>query len=387
LSACLDSDGAQHLYVHVPFCRARCAYCDFASEVLPAARKRRAALYVARLLEELKERRALLAPPLETIYVGGGTPTRLPPDQLLQLVQALGGLLAPVGEFTVEANPGTLDGPLLDRLRRSGVTRLSLGIQSFQAPSRRALGRRVSGREIEQAVAAVKQAGWEDWNLDLIFAIPGQDWDSARADLEAAVSTGAPHLSLYDLSYSETYAAWLAARYGPSARSDAESFAEEHYQRAVAFLEAFGYKRYEVSNFAQRGHECRHNLAYWRGCDYVGLGASAVSTIGGNRWANPPAVADHLARRPPEHEGLSPGTKMFERAMLGLRTAEGVDRGSVEAMLEGEALKMVEQRGYARERYGRLSLSPRGMNLANAVLAAILRSDETTETSRSSRLP
>ena len=372
--------GVGNLYVHLPFCRSRCAYCDFASEPLrPAESAATARRYRERLHEELLARRGLLAPQVETVYVGGGTPTFFPRGPLLDLLAELGDLLVPGGEFTVEANPGTVDLGLLEQLAQTGVTRISMGVQSFRSAFRRTLGRAVSGRQIEEALGAMRAAAWQDWNLDLIFGIPGQNMPAVLADLEAATAARPPHLSLYDLTYTRDYAVRVAHRLGPDARARAAEFAEDHYQEAVERLQAEGYRRYEVSNFARAGHECRHNLACWRGRDYVGLGASAVSTVGEERWANPCSVDAYLAREGPTLEHLGGETKAVERAMLGLRTAEGVPWAEVSDVVDLAALEPLEAAGFASRRCGTLFLSPRGLNVSNAVLTAILRLRDTLD--------
>lgn len=364
---------ARHLYVHIPFCSARCAYCDFASEpVGPHLRAARVGAYFRALRAELARRAPSLAPALDTVYVGGGTPTAVPPELLLPWLEELGAWMAPGGEFTVEANPDTLTLGLLRSLEACGVTRLSLGVQSFSAELCRNLGRRIPPDRLEAALAAVRAVGWPEWNLDLVFGIPGQDWRAAAYDLDRAVAVGPTHISLYDLTYTEAYDRLVAARLGERARSEAEAFAESHYAEAVARLEAAGYRRYEVSNFALPGHECRHNLAYWRGCDYVGLGAAAVGTVGRLRRRNPPTVRGYLAGVTPEEEVLTPRVRLFERAMLGLRTAEGVPEWEVRPVLDPQGVEVMVERGLLVRRCATLSLSPRGLDLSTAVLAAVL---------------
>ncbi len=367
-----DEAGARHLYVHVPFCLSRCGYCDFASEPLgPHLRAGRVARYMEALRAEFETRAHLLASSLETVYLGGGTPTALSPKLLLPWVSRLGRRLAPGGELTVEANPGTIDAGMLAGLAAAGVTRLSVGVQSFSARLRRNLGRRTTDEQIAGALAMVRQAGWTDWNVDLVFGIPGQEAEAAR-DVQRAVAAGPTHVSLYDLTYTEAYARWVKARLGEGARERAEAFAETAYSEAVARLEAAGYRRYEVSNFALPGHECRHNMAYWRGRDYVGLGASAVSTAGLERWRNPPSVCGYLGGDEPDREALTPQVRLFERAMLGLRTIEGVSEEDVGPVLDTALLDALVERGLVLRRCATLSLSSRGLDVSSAVLAAIL---------------
>lgn len=395
----------KHLYVHIPFCRSRCAYCDFASEpVGPHERAGRVEGYLEALRAELAmhmaaeggavlragaaggpraaTRAAVLAGafptgPVETIYVGGGTPTALPGEALVELVQELAALQrsAPNGappEFTLEANPGTIDAALLGRLAVAGVTRLSLGVQSFVPALRAALGRRVAQKEIEAALAAIAETDWREWNLDLVFGIPGQTWPEAAADLDAAVAAGPAHISLYDLTYTPVFQARVEAVLGAHAPLAAATFAERHYAEAVARLEDAGYRRYEVSNFALPGHECRHNQAYWRGEDYLGIGAAAVSTAGGERRTNPRSVKDYLAGRPPRIEVISSAIRMWEKAMLGLRTSDGVEEAAVLPVLDREARGRLLAQGCLERRCGRLRLNPGFLDVSNAVISALL---------------
>jgi oxygen-independent coproporphyrinogen-3 oxidase len=365
-----------HLYVHIPFCRSRCAYCDFASEpVGPHARAGRVERYLGLLRAELAERGGEGA--FETIYVGGGTPTVLPADDLISLLRDLARRLegAPGSrepEFTVEANPDTIDAPLLERLAEAGVTRLSLGMQSFAPALRAALGRRVTGREVAAALAAVASTGWRDWNLDLVFGIPGQTWTDAAADIDAAVAAGPTHVSLYDLTYTPAFHARVEATLGAGAREAAGASAERHYAQAGARLQAAGYRRYEVSNFALPDYECRHNQAYWRGDDYLGVGAAAVSTIGGERRTNPRPVADYLAGRPPVVEELSPRTRLWEGVMLGLRTSEGIDEDAALPVLDEAARDRLLTQGCLERRYGKLRLNPGFLDVSNTVIGALL---------------
>jgi len=370
----------RHLYVHIPFCRSRCAYCDFASEPLAAHdRAGRVERYLEVLRRELRSHLSERADgdgegdlwlPLKSVYLGGGTPTALPADDLLELVRDLAALQP--GEFTVEANPGTIDAGLLEGLAAAGVTRLSLGVQSFAPALRAALGRRVSQKEIDGAIAALGGTGWREWNLDLVFGIPGQSWCEAVADLEAAVATGPAHISLYDLTYTPAFQRRVEAGLGAGARRAAGAFAEQYYAEAAACLEAAGYHRYEVSNFALPGHECRHNQAYWRGEDYVGIGAAAVSTAGGERRTNPRSVAGYLAGHSPQIERLSPATRLWEKAMLGLRTSEGIDEAAVLPVLDIAARDRLLSQGCVERRCGKLRLNPGFLDTSNTVISALL---------------
>jgi oxygen-independent coproporphyrinogen III oxidase len=389
----------RHLYVHVPFCRARCAYCDFASEpVGPHLRAGRVAAYLERLRAELRESSGAGAQSgvasgaggscVETIYLGGGTPTVVPRELLLPLVADLAALQAGVEapEFTIEANPGTIAAGLLAELGECGVTRVSLGVQSFAPRLRAALGRRTTQSEIEAALHALRAAGaatggrrLRGWNLDLVFGIPGQTWAEAAADIDTAMAAGPTHISLYDLTYTTAYAARVARTAGAGARDAAGAFAEEYLPAAAARLAAGGYRRYEVSNFALPGRECRHNLGYWRGEDYLGIGASAVSTIGLERRTNPATVTAYLAGDAPAVEALTPHTRLWEKAMLGLRTAEGVVEAEVLPVVDGAALDRLLARDCVERACGRLRLNPGFLDVSNTVISTLLAPPEESD--------
>ena len=398
----------KHLYVHIPFCRSRCAYCDFVSEpVGPHARAGRVERYLTALGAELGNHVGGVLKPgeVETIYVGGGTPTVLPGESLVALVHDLAALQhgrgaedrrtaeagirarastgsaaevetatarAPAHELTLESNPGTVDAGLLERLMAAGVTRLSLGVQSFSPALRRVLGRKVTQKEIEGALAAVAATGWQEWNIDLVFGIPGQSWQDAAADVEAAVTAGPTHISLYDLTYTDMFEARVEAALGAQARHAAAAFAEGHFAEIVARLQAAGYRRYEVSNFALPAHECRHNQAYWRGDDYLGIGTAAVSTAGGRRRTNPRSVGGYLAGEPPEIEMLSPRTRLWEQAMLGLRTSEGLEESRFVPVIDREARDRLLAQGCLEMHCGKLRLNPGFLDLSNSVISALL---------------
>jgi len=380
----------RHLYVHAPFCRSRCAYCDFASEpVGPHLRSGRVAAYIERLEQELMHRLgrevegAGLPPAVETVYLGGGTPTILPEELLLDLVARLTRLQegAVDPEFTIEANPGTIDAGLLARLGDAGVTRVSLGVQSFSSGLRAALGRHTTREEVTATLRDLAEAAASglrplEWNLDLVFGIPGQTWEAAAADIDAAMAAGPSHISLYDLTYTAEYEARVARAAGPQARAAAVGFAEEYLPAAAARLQVGGYLRYEVSNFALSGHECRHNLGYWRGEDYLGVGASAVSTIGGERITNPRTVEGYLAGEAPGIEALDARTRLWEKAMLGLRTIEGVDEEEVLPVLDRAALERLEAQECVERRCGRLRLNPAFLDVSNTVIASLLAPPE-----------
>src|SRR5680860_909239 len=325
--------GSRHLYIHIPFCPSRCRYCDFASEAIHVGGEYRIERYFRMLHSEIQGFLPELHLPLETVYVGGGTPTAVRRGLLTELLSRIsqrsgsaqgagrgpreegGALIHPDGELTVEANPGTVDAEYLAELMRAGVTRLSLGVQSFHPELLRSLGRRVEINQLDTAIGAVKDVGWLDWNLDLVFGIPGQDRDSMHRDIYSAVQARPTHISLYDLTYTRGYLDYLDQEIQVPFR-DAQQFAEDHYAEAADLLQDAGYLRYEISNFALPGYESKHNQAYWRGRDYAGVGVAAVSTLGGERRTNPDTVDEYLRRRPATLESLSPPLRLEEMGYL-----------------------------------------------------------------------
>ncbi len=361
--------GACHLYVHVPFCARRCDYCDFVSL---AGQRDRHARYVEALLAELELERKTLAPELETVYLGGGTPTFLEPEALRRLLEGLPG----AGELTVEANPETVTPELAGALAEVGVNRVSLGAQSFQPRLLEVLGRRAGPDDVRRAVEVLREAGIDNISLDLLYGIPGQSEADLNADLDEALALAPEHLSCYELEakpgtrFAHSHGAKLAEQ------ADAP---EDHLERIVERLTASGYRWYETANFAriESGRDLRsvHNLGYWRGHDYLGIGIGAVSTAGELRWRNSSSLARYLGalERPPrETEALGEATKLRERLMLGLRLDEPVVLMEVEAVLDREALARFSGLGLVERDGESITLSRRGRLLGGAVSAELL---------------
>lgn len=365
---CSLGPGVRHLYVHLPFCAHRCGYCDFVTLV---GRPSDHPGYVDALLTELLLEQALLTPCLETVYVGGGTPTFIEPDALERLLESL----PPAEELTVEANPETVTPALAQLLRRAGVTRISLGAQSFQPRLLEVLERRASPHDVRRAVYHLRDACFGNVSLDLIYGIPGQSPSDLDRDLEEALRLGPEHLSCYELEAKPgtrfTYA------YGEELARQAEAM-EGYFERVVETLVGVGFRWYETANFCRDGRQARHNLAYWLGRDYLGVGIGAVSTVGRRRWRNTPRLHAYLAalgagRRPPrEHELLPAAVKLRERLMLGLRLDEPLPFDEVEAAVDREALMRLERLGLAERRGGGLALTRRGRFLGGAATAELM---------------
>ncbi len=358
----------RHLYVHVPFCAHHCGYCDFVTLV---GRRGGHSAYVDALLTELELEREALADRLETVYLGGGTPTFTDPDELERLLVAL-----PAGdEVTVEANPETVTAELASRLRRVGVTRVSLGAQSFQPPLLAVLERRAGPEAVRRAFYHLRDASFDNISLDLLYGIPGQSSSDLARDLAEAIALEPEHLSCYELEAKP--GTRFTHAHGQELARQAEAM-EGYFELVVEALVGAGYRWYETANFSRPGREARHNLAYWLGRDYLGLGIGAVSTVGSLRWRNRPGVAAYQrelseGRRPPrEEERLEAGVKRRERLMLGLRLDEPVPLADVNGAVDGEALARMERLGLAERRGAALVLTRRGRFLGGGVTAELL---------------
>ena len=322
-------------YVHIPFCTVRCGYCDFntytASELGSGVSRDS---FVDVLIGEIRMAREILpaaTPPLSTVFIGGGTPTLLPAEQLGAVLAELRAEfgLAPDVEVTVEANPDTLAPAYLSHLLTAGVNRLSIGMQSAVPKILRVLNRTHTPGRPERAVAEALEAGFRHVNLDLIYGSPGETEADFQKSLDAAVGSGADHVSAYALVVEEGTALARQVHHGLLPAPDDDELADRYVQ-ADATLTAAGFSWYEVSNWARTpAAACRHNELYWTGDNWWGLGPGAHSHVGGVRWWNvkhPSSYADLLAaHRSPAagRETLNEQTQLMERIMLGVRRREG----------------------------------------------------------------
>lgn len=325
--------GVRSLYLHVPFCFHKCHYCDFYSIV--DTRDRQEA-FVTRLSAELAALSAW-AGPLETLFVGGGTPSLLRPDLWSRLLDALHrsfdcSPLATRGEFTIECNPETVTPELMRILKGGGVTRVSLGAQSFEARHLKTLERRHDPANVARSLEIARDAGIARQSIDLIFGIPGQSLGEWRRDLDAALSLGTEHLSCYNLTYEPDTAMTARLGRGDFARAD-EDLEVEMYRATLGTLRAAGFERYEVSNYAKPGAECRHNMVYWRQENWLAAGPSASAHVAGHRWKNTPRLETYLREGAggfapiADHEPPAAARALSERLMTGIRVSEGLDAG------------------------------------------------------------
>jgi oxygen-independent coproporphyrinogen-3 oxidase len=374
------SGGARHLYVHLPFCAHRCGYCDF---VTVNGRPWDHDFYVHALLAELELERSLLAPSLDTVFLGGGTPTFTEPGPLVRLLSSLPA----AEEVTIEANPETVTPGLVHLLRERGVTRVSLGAQSFQPHLLAVLERRARPDDVRRAFYSLRDANFDNISLDLIYGIPGQSAADLERDLSEVLALAPEHLSCYELEakpgtrFTHAHGAELARQ------ADAM---ESYFELLVERLTSSGYRWYETANFCRapeltggRDLRARHNLAYWLGRDYLGIGVGAVSTIDGLRWRNKPSLPAYLralrvSEAPPrELESLGPRVRARERVMLGLRLDEPLSLRGLEGAIDPDAVARLERLGLAAAepaaREGpTLRLTPRGRFLGGGVTVELL---------------
>jgi oxygen-independent coproporphyrinogen III oxidase len=364
----MSSGGVRHLYVHLPFCAHRCGYCDFVTLVGRPGEHRS---YVEALLRELEFERGRLAEPLETIFLGGGTPTFTEPAALDRLLAAL----PRATEVTIEANPETLHEGLTPVLARNGVNRVSIGAQTFNAALLDVLGRRARPEDVRRAVHLLRHEGVDNISLDLIYGIPGETASDLERDLEAALALAPDHLSCYELEAKP--GTRFTHAYGEELARQAEAM-EGYFELIVERLVGAGYRWYETANFCRPKREARHNLAYWLGRDYLGIGIGAVSTVGSRRWRNAPRLGAYIAavacgQGPArEVEILDAATKVRERLMLGLRLDEPVALADVEGAVDQDALARAEHLGLAERPPNGLTLTRRGRFVGGAVTAELM---------------
>lgn len=367
------------LYIHIPFCASKCAYCDFAS--FPG-REGDWSRYFDALWGELDGwRPALAGYEIRTAFFGGGTPTLVPAEYIVETLNRARRMapFADDAEVTIEGNPGTLTPEKLAAYRAAGVNRLSLGAQSFDDGLLESLGRIHTAAQIGEAVAMARAAGFDNISLDLMYALPGQTMKQWRETLESAVALGVEHLSAYSLIVEPGTP--MAGRVDRGEARLPDDDAVNAMQRlAVETLAAAGYARYEISNYARPGRECRHNLVYWDRGEYLGLGCAAHSLVDGRRFANPAALDAYLSgvRRTGETR-LTRRDAMEETVMLSTRTVRGLDLSAWRSAFGEDfaagreaALRRLSDAGFIGIEGGFLRLTGRGMEVQNAVVLELL---------------
>lgn len=375
------------LYLHIPYCLSRCHYCDFNTYVLDGPQSRD---YVRALAAEIRHQGGALEEPrrVETIFFGGGTPSLLPAEDLCALLEACRAAFSVAAEveITLEANPETVTAEAFTVLRRAGFNRVSLGVQALHPGLLQVLGRTHTPGRATEAFAAVRAAGFRNVNLDVMFGLPGQSLRDWRETLEGIVRLAPEHLSTYGLTIEEgTFFGRLHRQGG--LRLPPEGLHLAMYREALRSLPAAGYRRYEISNFARPGFECRHNLTYWRQGEYVGLGAGAHGYLGGVRYSNERLPAAYIAAVTRQgtavatREQPSPHEQAEEALMLGLRLADGLDLAAFAARfglpapplppLDPGVLARLEGVGLIETEGGLLRLTEAGLAVSDAVVAEL----------------
>jgi len=368
------AEAIHHIYVHIPFCARICPYCAFYKDLLNRSQTSR---FCEALLRELVGRdhqvRRLLP---STIYFGGGTPTALNVAQVDLLLRGFRETLdlSQLVEWTIEANPGSVSARKAAVLRKFGVNRISLGVQSWDEGLLELLGREHKAQQAKESFRILRDAGFTNINVDLMFGLPGQTVDQWRATLEKTIALQPEHISTYCLTYEED-TEFFARQARGEFRQD-EDMDAEFFEMTMAILENTGYEHYEVSNYARPGFESVHNRAYWLGKDYLGIGPSAVSTIGMQRWQNVCNYRTYIDRvftgesTRGSSESLTHKMKRTERIALGLRTRYGVTSSELndfaQEVHELAALQLL------RETNGNFVLTRRGRALADSVAEAFL---------------
>jgi len=385
------------LYVHTPFCRAKCSYCAFFSVPVGPGGPDRGMLsgYVSALAMEMRQQAGTWAPslnsgPAPSLFFGGGTPSLLGPQGLARVLSLLREhfLLAPDAEITMEANPDSADFELLRTARALGVNRLSLGVQSLDDTALSALGRIHDARQALRAYNDAREAGFDNIGLDLIFGLPGQTPEDWLKTLRQAVDLEPEHLSCYGLTIEPGTPLAAAAR--TLATLPGEDAQAEMFLRGAELLEASGYGQYEISNFARPGRQCRHNLACWQGRDVLGFGPAAVSTMTlpdnaqALRWANPAGMdawealvrADTAGQA--NREALPPEVRAREALMLSLRTTDGLNLAAHKARtgldllgIHADLLEQLMRSELVELTPERLRLTRAGMLLSNSIIRAL----------------
>ncbi len=378
-----STEPAAGLYVHTPYCETKCGYCDFYS--VPAA-GRPTGDVVQRIIRELDLRLERSGLSVRTAFVGGGTPTILPPEQLRPLLEAV-ARAAPDGaleEFTVEANPATVDADKARLLQRSGVTRVSMGAQSFFPAELAALERLHSPDDIAPSVATLREAGIAQLNLDLIFGIPGQTLESWSQSLERAIDLQPDHLACYGLTY-EPGTPMTAQRQRGSVTPCEEGLEAQMYLLALDTLQAAGFAQYEISNFARPGCQCRHNVIYWRNEPYIGVGPSAAGCMHGRRYKNVADIAAYIRRIDEQahaeayEETVDAEALVTEMVMMQLRLNEGLSLPEFRRRTRLDpneifkaALPSLVEAGWLDVDENRMALTRSGRLVADAVIRELV---------------
>ncbi len=380
------------LYVHIPFCVQKCAYCDFLSMTAESTVK---SAYIRKLKEEIRQRSVSFKDrEVISVFIGGGTPSILYGSQIVEVMDAIRNSfsVSPEAEVTIECNPGTITPEKLEAYKKAGINRLSIGLQSAQDKELQLLGRIHNYEDFLISYDCARKNGFNNINVDLMSALPGQTIKTWEQTLKRVVMLRPEHISAYSLIIEEGTPFYKLYGYDDETRKKGEkplflpSEEEERqmYQLTKTFLEQKGYKRYEISNYAKPGKECIHNVGYWTRVDYLGVGLGAASLIDNWRFSNINNMTEYLKTdfsNPEliEYQELSKNQQMEEFMFLGLRMQQGINRGAfleefgtpVESIF-GEALERMKQQGLIQEQGGQIGLTDLGFDVSNYVFSELL---------------
>ena len=366
------------IYIHIPFCRSKCLYCDFCSR--PTRDGERIAAYVERLVEDIRSYKTDLDfLPADTVYFGGGTPTLMTGEQYRKILDAVRGRfgISPDAEITSECNPRTVDVEKLTSMREAGINRISMGMQSGNDGELKALGRAHTYADTVEAVGMIREAGFTNLSLDIMYGIPNQTLESLGDTLNRAISLSPEHLSLYALKIEEG-TPFYKMQDGLSLPDDDTT--ADMYLYICDTLAGYEYNKYEISNFSRAGFESRHNLKYWEYEDYIGFGPAAHSFIGGRRVENLPDVDAYLRGEDivGDVSDISLKEQMNEYVMLSMRLARGVDAsdfydrfGADFDVAFGEKFKKFSPE-FVRIENGKYSFTEKGFLVSNYILSDAL---------------
>ena len=363
------------LYVHVPFCRTKCRYCSFYSE--PIAKHDEIDVIRA-MLTQMQQYK--IPDSIKTIYIGGGSPSCIAESNLFEIVTAVKKYCPNAKEFTIEINPGQANEQILNRLRKAGVSRISIGAQSFIQSELNFLARSHTVEDIYEAVMFSRAAGFDNINLDLIFAIPYSDLDSWKQNLKAAIESGVEHISAYALTYEDKtpLVRDLAAGLFEPICEDTD---RTMYELAIDEFSKAGIEQYEISNFARSGFECKHNLNYWANGDYLGIGPAAASYLQGQRSVNFAGIGKYIeaiksgASAVELSEILNERQRACETAVLNLRRISGIDLAEFKTQTGFDAMELFAEpiRNYKKlslldSDKQRIFLTRRALGIADSIL-------------------
>jgi len=362
-----------HLYFHIPFCPKLCPYCSFYVET---GAKHKNLAFIDALLTEVERASEHYDIKPETVYFGGGTPSALLVDQLDYLFEGLNKRLKlePGAEFTFEANPATVRIEKARLLKAAGVNRISLGVQSWHDRLLKTLGRVHSAEQAEKTYGILREAGFENINIDLMFSVPGQIADEWQQTLEKTISLAPQHVSTYCLTYEED-TEYFRKLTGGEFRQDIELDATL-FETTMDVLSAGGFGQYEISNYARPGFESRHNQAYWAGADYLGFGPSAFSTVGGRRWETIRNTEEYVRRVQAGEdtvsfrEELSPEKREGETIAFAMRTSDGVPLSRLAPWKK--EMEEFQEAGLLEPNGDTLRLTRRGKLLADEIAVAFV---------------